>query len=268
MCQSSGMDARGTTASKGLPLHGWRLLSLRPSNGHTALRRAAQRAGATLLPMAPVSLRPCAGGAALDQALEAARVVFTSPAAVRFAAAQAALCAQPGQLWLAVGAGTAAALRRRGIAAQFCAERMDSEGLLSLPALADLAHCEVGLITAPDGRELLADSLRQRAGQLHVAHVYRRQTRHIGAAAWQRLRASTGPLALAISSAQALQELLRQCPSDLQPLLRGGVAVVASERLARQAQESGFSCVVRAASARPADLVSALAAYRPDSTFR
>lgn len=262
------MNARGDTAPHRPPLHGWRLISLRPAGAHAGLRRAAQRAGAALLPMAPITLRPSTGGAALARALAAARVVFTSPAAVRFAAAQGALQARPEQIWLAVGAGTAAALRRHGIVAQFCAERMDSEGLLSLPALSDLARCDVGLIGAPDGRALLADSLRQRAQQLHVAYVYRRQTRRIGAAAWQRLRSPGGPLALAISSAQAMQELLHQCPVELLPVLRGAVAIVASARLAQRAQELGFVRAVRAASARPADLVSALAAYRPDSTFR
>jgi uroporphyrinogen-III synthase len=262
------MDERGATASLRPPLTGWTVISLRPSGGHAALRRAAQRHGAQLLPMSPLALRPCPAETTLGPALAAARVVFTSPAAVRFAAVQAPLQARPEQIWLAVGAGTAAALRRHGITARYCAERMDSEGLLSLPALADLAQCEVGLITAPDGRELLADALRQRARRLLVAHVYRREPRRIGAAAWQRLRAQTGPVALAVSSSQALQALLEQCPPDLRTTLRGAVALVASARLEQAAQQAGFAARVRAASARPNALLSALAAYRPDSAFR
>jgi len=262
------MDGRGNRSHTQSPLGGWYVISLRPTGGHAGLRRAAQRLGAQLLPMSPVALRPCPADASLTPALAAARVVFTSPAAVRFAAAQTPLRARRGQIWLAVGAGTAAALRRRGIAARFCAERMDSEGLLSLAALSQLHACEVGLITAPDGRELLADTLRQRARQLHVAHVYRREPRRIPAAAWQRLRAHAGPLALAVSSAHALHGLLDQCPPELRRKLLSAIAIVASARLAQSTRELGFATAVRADHARPAAMLSALAAYHPDSAFR
>lgn len=262
------MDVAGKRSQTDRPLSGWYVISLRPTGGHDGLRRAAARCGARLLPMSPIALRALPAGDSLRLALAADRVVFTSPSAVRYATAQMPLRQGPGQIWLAVGASTAAALAQHGISAQFCAERMDSEGLLSLPALSAMERCEVGLITAPEGRDLLANTLSQRARALRVAHVYQRHPRRIGAAAWQRMRTHCGPLALAVSSGQALQAWLQQCPADLHERALAVMAVAASARLCQMADALGVHTCIVAASARPAALVQALAAYRPDSAFR
>ena len=52
---------------------------------------------------------------------------------------------------------------------------MDSEGLLELPALQELAGIDVGLVTAPEGRGLLAPALRERGAELLRADVYVRE---------------------------------------------------------------------------------------------
>src|SRR3546814_691242 len=121
-----------------------------------------------------------AAGDALDRALAADRTVFSSPAAVRFASAQRSLAPCNTRVLLAVGAGTAAALAARGIDAVYPAVQMNSEGLLALPEMQHLQALTVGLITAPGGRGLLAETLGRRARQLYVAEVYRRAARTIG----------------------------------------------------------------------------------------
>ena len=70
-------------------------------------------------------MQDAASGDALVQALAAPVVVFTSPAAVRAAAQLRPLAVRTGQHWLAVGAGTAAALRRAGIVQVQAPGRMD-----------------------------------------------------------------------------------------------------------------------------------------------
>ena len=138
----------------------WYVISLRPQGGHDALRRAARREGAGLLALSPWRIRRCDGDAtrtALRDALACPTVVFTSPAAVAEARALQPLRALAGQAWLAVGAGTAASLRRSGIDQVSFPARMDSEGLLSLPELADIRGAHLGFVTAPDGR-VWADS--------------------------------------------------------------------------------------------------------------
>src|SRR5690606_25631923 len=128
------------------------VISLRPVGGHAPMRRAAAARGARVLALSPwrIDVRDDAPTrAALTTALEADVVLFTSPAAVRAAAALQRLRAGTGQAWLAVGAGTAAALRRAGIDQVAAPARMDSEGLLSLPALAQVSGRSVGMVTAP-----------------------------------------------------------------------------------------------------------------------
>ena len=122
-------------------LSGCYFISLRPVGGHEALRRAAAAHGARVIALSPWRLesRSDAGTrTALRDALSASKVVFTSPAAVRAACGLRTLRARRDQAWFAVGSGTAAALRRNGIAEVIAPMRMDSEGLLALPGLRDV----------------------------------------------------------------------------------------------------------------------------------
>ena len=51
-----------------------------------------------------------------------------------------------------MGEGTARALQAHGVAEVHAPQRMDSEGLLALPVLADVRGLRIGLVTAPGGR--------------------------------------------------------------------------------------------------------------------
>src|SRR5690606_3210293 len=153
------------------------VISLRPVGGHAPMRRAAAAYGARVLALSPWRIEPrrdAGARAALRQALRADIVLFTSPAAVRAAAALQRLHARRGQAWLAVGAGTAAALRRAGVAGVAAPARMDSEGLLALPALGAVRGRSIGLVTAPGGRNLIAPTLARRGARIVRAEVYAR----------------------------------------------------------------------------------------------
>jgi len=238
----------------------WTLVSLRPQGGHGGLRAAAARHGGRLLALSPWRLQPrgdAGARQALERALAAEAVLFTSPAAVAAAAALAPLRPRPGQAWLAVGAGTARALRRHGVDRAQAPARMDSEGLLALPALAGIGSA--GLVTAPGGRGMIAAWLRERGVELHRADVYERQPLAPPAAGLARLRALHGPALLALSSAEALGIVLHHWPADAAALLRRCAVVAASARLAAIAADEGLGPVHLAASARPGDLAAAAA---------
>ncbi len=238
----------------------WTLISLRPRGQHAPLRRAAAAAGARVIALSPWALQACADTAtraALEAALAAERVVFSSPAAVKAAARLVDLAApHPGQ-WLAVGAGTAAALDRQGAQGVAAPARMDSEGLLALPALADLHGLRAGLVTAPGGRGVIAQTLEQRGARLLRANVYVRRALPLAPRMLQRLRHAATPWVLAVSSGEALTLLLAQLPDDLQAPLREALVVAASERLAAQARAVGFGQVQLAAGPLPSQLVAA-----------
>lgn len=247
-------------------LHGCYVISLRPAGGHATLRDAARARGARLLALSPWTLRhhdDAETRAALRAALRADCVVFTSPTAVDAAAALVTLTAKRDQVWLAVGDGTASALRRAGIGRVQSPQRMDSEGLLALPVLRDVAGLGVGLVTAPGGRDRIAATLARRGARVLRADVYERVPLQPSARALGALRTLDAPAWLALSSGGALEHVLAACPADVVRILRRARVVAASERLAALARAHGWRRIAVAASARPADLVAAAVAAMP-----
>jgi len=244
-------------------LAGCYVISLRPVGDHASLRRAAARHGARVLALSPwrlVGREDPATRRALRAALAAPRVVFTSPAAVVHARALQPLRARRGQAWCAVGTGTAAALHRAGIAHVAAPTRMDSEGVLALPALHDVRGTGVGLVTAPGGRDRIAAGLAARGARVLRAEVYAREPTPPAPSALARLRALRAPAWLALSSGEALESLRAALPdADLAALRRARV-VAASPRLAERARALGFTVGAIAADARPASLLAAAAA--------
>lgn len=238
----------------------WTLISLRPRGQHAPLRRAAQVDGARVVALSPWALQvrdDAASRAQLARALNAQRVVFSSPAAVHAAARLQPLVGAHAGTWLAVGAGTAAALRAHGVGAVLAPARMDSEGLLALPELADLRGLEAGLVTAPGGRGIIAATLVERGAQLQRADVYQRVPLALPPRTLQRLRRSPSPWVLALSSGEALTLLLARLPHDLQPRMREAIVVAASARLAEQATAAGFARVRLAQGPLPRQLAQA-----------
>jgi uroporphyrinogen-III synthase len=236
------------------------VISLRPAGAHAPMRAAAAAHGMRVLALSPWRIRTRADAsarAALAQALAADVVLFTSPAAVSAAAALMPLRAVAGQSWLAVGAGTAAALHGAGVAEVTAPERMDSEGLLALPPLQQPQGRSVGMVTAPGGRGLIAPTLAARGARVLRAEVYERVPVAPSPRALARLRAIDAPLYLALSSGEALQRLLGIVPAALLPRLRGAQVLAASERLADLARAAGFERVTVASDARPASLLAA-----------
>ncbi|WP_374558281.1 uroporphyrinogen-III synthase [Thermomonas sp.] len=245
-----------------LPLHHWTVLSLRPRGQHGALRAAARRLGARVLATSPIAiaaLDDATARTALAAALAADRVLFTSPNAVRAAMRLAPLRPRRDQTWLAVGDGTRRALARAGIAA-IAPARMDSEGLLDLPALANVDGLRIGLVTAPGGRGVLAPSLMTRGARVLRADVYQRQAVALPArqrAALENALLAPEHLLLVASSGEALAALLAQADATA---LRRCAVVAASPRLADAARAAGFTRIATASDPRPAPLLQAAVA--------
>lgn len=255
-----------TATSPVKPLQGCLVLSLRPVGGHASLRRAAASQGARVLALSPWRLQvrtDAATRAALRIALAATRVVFASPAAVRAAAGLQGFPTDRVTRWLAVGAGTAAALRKAGIEVVVSPERMDSEGLLALPDLQQVTDTAIGLVTAPGGRDLIAGTLSDRGARVLRVDVYERIPTPPSARAIAALRDLAAPAWLALSSSGALDALLAGLPVDAQARLRTVRVAAASQRLAALARARGFSSVQTARSAQPRDLVATMAAAHP-----
>ena len=245
------------------------LWSLRPAGEHAALRQAAQAAGVRV-PVRTLSLQRLVARDApreLAAALAAPIRLYTSPAAVRFAARQAAAEAglvRPG-FDIAVGSGTARALQRAGVERPLRPERMDSEGVLAMPDLQSIAGLEVALVTAPGGRGLLGPALRERGATLRVAEVYARRALRGGARRLAAFVADERGVLLA-SSAEAFGLLNARLPAAHTAAgdrARRRAVVVSSERLAAIAADAGFLHILRADAPTPAALIAAAARVAP-----
>jgi uroporphyrinogen-III synthase len=252
------------------PASPWYVISLRPRGEHAPMRRAAARHGAHVVALSPWALAPrtdARSRAGLHAALRATRVVFTSPAAVR---AAHGLCARDfapaaGATWIGVGAGTVAALRRAGVPRALSPARMDSDGVLALPALQDVRGAEVGVVTAPGGRDAIAPALRERGARVLRADVYDRVPLAPAARTLATLRTAGAGGVLAASSSGALEQALAALPPELAQRLRGLPLVVASERGAAHARALGFTRIGLAQGPGPEALVAAAAALASGS---
>ncbi|MFK2905785.1 uroporphyrinogen-III synthase [Dyella ginsengisoli] len=241
-------------------LHGRVVVITRPVGAAAAVMRRVRAAGGCPLHVPGMALRAIDDAetrVALAAALRAERVVFTSPASVRFAHALQPLLPADCPA-IGVGQGTARALERAGVRAPVAPSRQDSEGVLALPALQALRGTPVALIGAEGGRGLLREALAARGAELREVHVYRRvpprlDRRHVD----PLLHALPADACVLLSSAEAIAHLRRQLPDEAWRALCGITAVVSSARLREVARAAGWTRLVLARSALPADLVEA-----------
>lgn len=253
------------------PLKGIRIAITRPAGTGAAWADRVRALGGTPLLLPGASLRATpdarAARAATRNALACDVVIFTSPAAVRFARRLDGL--RGTATILAPGAGTRAALRRAGLRNAIAPAREDSEGILALPALRDARGRRIGIIGAAGGRGLLDRELAARGARVIHAHVYQRVPARLDRRHADALRRNAGsPLYVLLSSAEALANIVGSLPDDaLRALLRGN-AVASSTRLAAAARKAGFARVLRGESARPQALLEAVATSRATGRSR
>ena len=241
-------------------LRGRIIVITRPAGTATAFARQVRAHGGVPLLLPGLALRAMADAAQASAQLRAALredalLLFTSPAAVRFAAALAPLRTRAAVL--AVGQGTAAALRRHGLAAQAPAARQDSEGVLELPAWRELRGHRVALIGAPDGRGLLQQRLADAGAHWRDVFVYCRTAPRLDRRHFDAVMALPASARVLLSSAQALAHLHERLPPAAWRRLCAATAVASSERLACVAREAGFDRWRLAASASATDLLIA-----------
>lgn len=240
-------------------LAGLHVLNTRPAHQAAELTAALRAAGATvselpLLAITPLPLAPAAQRLLLDLDRYDG-VFFVSANAARLGReAMADYWPQwPHRLpAYAVGARTAAALADPAIPVRLPA-RADSEGLLALPELAQVAGRRFLLCRGDGGRELLADTLRARGATVDVLALYRREWPAAAAVQWAAL-ADAPPDVVVLTSPEAQRHW---------QALAGTAALapcwlVVSPRMAAAAQAAG----ARVRCAAGADTASLLAALQ------
>jgi uroporphyrinogen-III synthase len=157
----------------------------------------------------------------------------------------------------APGPGTADVLASIGIDnVRIPATTFDSEGLLALPELSDVAGRRVIVFRGEGGRELLVDTLRERGARVDTVACYRRAAPASGASGLDEAFAQHRIDAITITSSEGLDNLWRIVAPATRDAWRARPTFAPHPRIAAHAREIGLDVVETAGG--DAGLVAAL----------
>jgi uroporphyrinogen-III synthase len=225
------------------PLRGLTIVVTRPRDQAAQLARRIEQAGGIPLLFPLLDIAAVQDTKTLFEQI--ARLgqfnlaIFISPNAVYYGIA--AICAAgavPNSLKIAtVGQGSAKALRELGNANVIApAERFDSEGLLALPELQNVAGWRVMIFRGDGGRELLGDTLKARGATVEYATCYQRSKPQQDAG----VLLAAIPDAITVTSSEALDYLWQMLDDSARAALRGTPLFVPYARIAGLAREQGW----------------------------
>jgi uroporphyrinogen-III synthase len=185
--------------------------------------------------------------AAADRLDAYALAVFVSPNAVEKAmnVLTARRAWPPGVRAAVIGSSSERALARYGVAEILAPRaRFDSEALLELPALRDVAGWRVVIFRGDGGRELLGDTLAARGAAVDYVTCYRR-SRPAGDAGPLLERWRRGEIdAVTVSSSEGVRNLHDMLGAAGQPWLRRTPLFAPHARIAASARAIGCERVI------------------------
>lgn len=253
-----------------LPLAGRTIVVTRPRDQAAALAGAIAEAGGTPLVFPLLEIFPAADPGPLVQTAgrlgDYRLAVFISPNAVAHALPTLlAAGGWPARLIpAAVGQGTVKALAGAGVGGCIApSERFDSEALLDLPDLQAerVAGSRIAIFRGDGGRELLADTLRERGAEVDCIACYRRSAPAGGAETLSKAWHAGQLDALTVSSSEGLRYLVDMigCGEDRR-FLEITPLFVPHARIAETARALGLQRVILTGPA-DAGILAGLCAY-------
>ncbi len=248
----------------------WRLLLTRPQDECVALAATLAEHGvySSSLPLLNITaLEETVGQReTLAQLDHYSAVIVVSKPAARLALKlleRNQVQVSPAQPWFSVGAATGEVLSESGMDAHWPEQGDDSEALLALPrlkqALSTASAPRVLIIRGKDGRELLADSLRDQGVVVDYLELYRRDLPEYSAGTLHATLSSNQLNGVVVSSGQGFKHLLHMA-GEHWPALSKLTLFVPSLRVAEQARAAGAEIVVNCRGANAAALLVALQA--------
>jgi uroporphyrinogen-III synthase len=228
----------------GLPLADLNIVVTRPRDQSQGLASSLRALGANPLMLPLLEIAPAPDQPALQAFVQRAPtfqlLIFISPNAVQYG--MTALQHIPDGVRVAVvGQGTAKALRKHQVEQVIVpTERFDSEGLLALPELHQVAGWRIAILRGDGGRELLGETLAARGAQVEYVTCYRRGKPELDARAWLAAQ----PDVITVTSSEALLHLWQGLGEGAATLARTATLFVAHPRIAEIAQSQGWQHVV------------------------
>jgi uroporphyrinogen-III synthase len=229
----------------------------RPRELGTAFAKQIEARGARAIVFPTIEIQPLPAPAVLRDLGAFDFVVFVSPSAVRVAVNLLPQWPASARA-VAISFGTKRELDRAGIAPVLVPQAgADSEAVLAVPEMQQVAGKRVLIIRGDDGRPLLGEALAARGASVEYAECYRRVRPQADAApilaAWKR-----GEVHAVIAlSAQALGNFIDMTQGALSAATP---FFVSHERIARHAKGLGVREVVVAAPSDDA-MIERLVAY-------
>lgn len=254
-------------------LAGVRALVTRPAAQCARLAEAIRAAGGVAVEFPLIEIAPLADEDHAERAQLAAVLatlerfdlaVFVSSNAVRILLEELHRSGRslPATLrCVAVGSATARALREAGVGCLAGATTMDSEELLALPELQDVAGLQVVIFRGVGGREHLAGVLAARGASVTRCALYRRRLPPGEPGALADLLRGERINVVLLSSGEGLANLLALLAEDAAgTILQRIVIVTPGERVAELARAAGLPSVCAAANATDAAMLALLRA--------
>jgi uroporphyrinogen-III synthase len=142
---------------------------------------------------------------------------------------------------VSVGRATTLKLKDYGLTVKLTApEPFNSEALLELPELENIADKSFLIFRGEGGRKLLADTLRSRGANVDYVECYRRLIPDIDASLLYQCWDEQCNSIIVVTSNEGLNNLVKMVAGEYQKILLASTLVVVSERAIKLAKELGF----------------------------
>ncbi len=226
------------------PLNGLNIVVTRPRDQAVGLAQRITKLGGSAILFPLLEITPAADASELNTLKQHLStydlLIFISPNAVKYG--MNALGDVPSSVRVAtVGQSSALGLRDLGIAHVIApTERFDSESLLALPILQNVAGWKVAILRGNGGRELLGDTLKTRGARVDYVTCYERSKPALDADSVLK----AGPHAISVTSSEALGNLW-QGLTDVHKVRFANIPLlVPHARIAELAQQQGWKNIV------------------------
>lgn len=220
------------------PLSGVRVLVTRPQHQAEHFCRLVEAAGGQVIRFPVLEIRDADD---MSKVVEVSQrlahydiAIFVSPNAVNKSIPLLTRAQPlPARLQLAaIGRFTAAAMAEFGYPAHIFPEhKFNSEGLLELPEMQAVEGKRIVILRGNDGRELLADALRERGANVEYVAVYQRLKPKADAARLTRLMSHGEINLIAITSSQSVRNLFDMAGERERRLLSRAMFLLGSRRI-------------------------------------